>query len=433
MFRNPESNIGRVNRPPTQTGQELAVRSVYAQRNDCTRLTTDSFALPNFTCTIPKEVLFQVLNKLCNTAKTNFVIKQILDAFVNKLLAGKYTFQSKGEPPDHTFEQGYFLRILLAHDRTISGSNRNPKPQSRTHEQGDPGTQLCEIDGFNLPTLFGESEDLTNYEFYIDDFKCSDLFNENGEVYADPLWSSGDHGAMTVRDGHGCLMFLFDVYTVSTLSSLFGPLTVMSAPPTHHQGARPKTKRSTVNVSFACVACKFSDFKTTHSLRRHMIRVHNLACDTLVQGRPFPYVGYAMRRPNARELYDFPQLVFPDGWAVSHREDIDPEAASDRPPFGHRFVGVWSNIKCVPITNVDGTDNVFGRNRTILVDTVAVHKTDKLIDRHVQMMSAGSIGQKRQRESPGFDKNKEFREWIASRCDWRPRSKRLTILQESNI
>jgi len=39
---------------------------------------------------------------------------------------------------------------------------------------------LCEIDSFNLPTLFGESEDLTNYEFDIDDFKYSDLFDENG-------------------------------------------------------------------------------------------------------------------------------------------------------------------------------------------------------------------------------------------------------------
>jgi len=42
---------------------------------------------------------------------------------------------------------------------------------------------------------------------------------------------------------------------------------------------------------------------------------------------------------------------------------------------------------------------------------------DSVIDRHVQMMSAKSIGQKRQRESPGFNRNKEFREWIASHGD----------------
>jgi len=89
MIRNPESNIRRVNPPPTQTGQKLSVRSIYTQRNVCIRLTTGSVVLSNFTCTIPKEVLFQVLDKLCNTAKTNFVIKQLLDDFVNKLIAGR--------------------------------------------------------------------------------------------------------------------------------------------------------------------------------------------------------------------------------------------------------------------------------------------------------------------------------------------------------
>jgi len=106
-------------------------------------------------------------------------------------------------------------------------------------------------------------------------------------------------------------------------------------------------------------------------------------------------------------------MVFPDEWAVSHREDIDPEAVSDRPPFGHRFMGVWPEIKCVPITNADGTDNVFGRNRSVTVDTVAVRKVDHFVDGHLQMMHVRSIGQKRQRESPGFDKNKEFKEWLA--------------------
>jgi len=141
-----------------------------------------------------------------------------------------------------------------------------------------------------------------------------------------------------------------------------------------------------------------------------MIRVHNLACDTLVQGRPFPHVGYLMRTPNARELHYFPRMVFPDEWAVSHREDIDPEAVSDRPPFGHRFVGVWPKIKCVPITNSDGTNNVFRRNRSVTPDTVAVRKSDNLIDGHLQMLRARSIGLKRQRESPRFDRNREFKE-----------------------
>jgi len=148
-------------------------------------------------------------------------------------------------------------------------------------------------------------------------------------------------------------MSLFDVYTVSIVPSVFGLLTVMSAPPSHHRGARPKTIGPPSNLKYACVACQFSNFKTAHSLRRHIFRVQNLACDTLVQRRPFPHVGYVMGRPNARELHDFPRLVFPDGWAVNHRQDVDPVLVSDRPPFGHRFVGIWPDIQCVPITNRD--------------------------------------------------------------------------------
>jgi len=124
-----------------------------------------------------------------------------------------------------------------------------------------------------------------------------------------------------------------------------------------------------------------------------------------------------MRPLNARELYDFPRLVFPDGWAVNHRQDIDPETVSDRPPFGHRFVGVWPDIKCVPITNADGSDNTFGRNRSITVDTVTVRVTNINIERHVQMLKTRSAGQKRQHESPGFDPNRKYREWIASQGD----------------
>jgi len=67
-IRSSESNIGRVNPLPTQSGQELAVKSIHTQRGDCTRLTTDSVVLPYFSCAISKEVLFQVLDKLCETA-----------------------------------------------------------------------------------------------------------------------------------------------------------------------------------------------------------------------------------------------------------------------------------------------------------------------------------------------------------------------------
>jgi len=84
---------------------------------------------------------------------------------------------------------------------------------------------------------------------------------------------------------------VFDVYTVSVIPSPYGLLTVMSAPPFQHRGARPKTTGPPSNVKYARMACEFSDFKTANSIRRHMIRVHNLACDTLVQERSFPHVG----------------------------------------------------------------------------------------------------------------------------------------------
>jgi len=70
---------------------------------------------------------------------------------------------------------------------TSSESKRDYKSKSRPHEQNDLVPQLVDLDGFNLPTLFGEFEDLTNYEFDVDDFKYSDPFDENGEMYADTL------------------------------------------------------------------------------------------------------------------------------------------------------------------------------------------------------------------------------------------------------
>jgi len=121
-----------------------------------------------------------------------------------------------------------------------------------------------------------------------------------------------------------------------------------------------------------------------------------------------------MRKPNARELYDFPRLVFPDGWAVNHRQDIDPEAVSDRPPFDHRFVGVWPDM---PITNTDGTDNIFGRNRAVAIDTITGRATNINIERHIQMLKTRNARQKRHRESPGFDNDFEYRNWIASHGD----------------
>jgi len=162
------------------------------------------------------------------------------------------------------------------------------------YEHGDSNFDVVESNGFNLPTPFGEAEDFTNIGYDSDDFKYSDLFDENGEVHADTLWSSTDPRDILVRDEHGCLMSVFDVYTVTTENSQYGLLTGMSAPHNHHRGDRPKTTATAPQVKYACVACDFSDFKTAHSLRPHMIQVHNISCDTLVQGRPFPRVGHVM-------------------------------------------------------------------------------------------------------------------------------------------
>jgi len=153
-----------------------------------------------------------------------------------------------------------------------------------------------------------------------------------------------------------------------------------------------------------------------------MIRMHNLACDTLVQGRPFPHVGYAMRHPNTRKLYNYPRLIFPDVWAVNHQQDVDPESVSDRPPFGHQFVGVWLNLQCVTITNKDGSDNLFGGNgkkphRSLTVDTIAVRQADHNNDRHLQMLKARITGMKRQNELPGVDASRRYQEWLTSQGD----------------
>jgi len=159
-------------------------------------------------------------------------------------------------------------------------------------------SKIVELDGLNLPTLFNEAEDFTNIGYDSNDFKYSKKINEHGEVLADTFWSPPDPRDMLVRDEHGCLMSVFDVYTVSTIYSPYKLWTEMSAHPTHHRGARPKTTVPTPQVRYACVACSFKDFKTAHSLRRHMIQVHNISCDTLVQGRPFSHIGHVMRRPS---------------------------------------------------------------------------------------------------------------------------------------
>jgi len=169
--------------------------------------------------------------------------------------------------------------------------------ESVLSEQGDLNPRIIELDGFNLPTLFGKSEDFTNNNYDDNDFRFSDLFDEHGEVLADNVWSAPDPRDQLVRDEHLYRMSVFDVYTVTISPSPYALLTEMSAPHYQHRGARPKTTVTAPKVKNACVACDFFDFKTARSFCRHLIQVHNLSCDTIVQGCPFPNTGHVMRRP----------------------------------------------------------------------------------------------------------------------------------------
>jgi len=206
------------------------------------------------------------------------------------------------------------------------------------------------LDTLNLLTLFGEPDDLALSDIDPDVFKFSDLFNENGEIYDDTMWSSPDHGDVLVKDEHGCLLSVFDCDAVSIIQSEYVPLTVMSSRQPPYRGARPKEPLSVPHIRYSCVACDFEDFQSAHSLRRHLVRIHDLGCDTIVKGRPFPHIGYVRRRANACERHDISRTVFPDDWAVTQPMDVDPEAVFDHPPFCHRFVGAWPNIRCVHIS-----------------------------------------------------------------------------------
>jgi len=68
---------------------------------------------------------------------------------------------------------------------------------------------VIESDGFDLPTLFGEDEDFNNIGYDSNDFRYSDLFDENDEVYADTQWSSTDPEDILVRDEFDRLVSVF--------------------------------------------------------------------------------------------------------------------------------------------------------------------------------------------------------------------------------
>jgi len=149
------------------------------------------------------------------------------------LIKGIYVDQNNGKSFDHSHEQGDFLRLILTHDSIILDSQGHTDRRNKDvpPEQGDLASRMTELDGNNLPALFGESEDFTNFSHDDNDFRWSDLFDEHGEVLADTLWSSEDPRDLLVQDEHGCLISVFVVYTVTTSISQYGISTEMSSPP----------------------------------------------------------------------------------------------------------------------------------------------------------------------------------------------------------
>jgi len=258
----------------------------------------------------------------------------MLDDFVRRLIKGMYANQSNGKHSEIVSEHGDVIRVILTRNRFADQPKRknDSRCEDISSEHGDLILAIVELDTFNLLTLFGEHSGVTLIDNDPDIFKVSDLFNENGKIYDDTLWSSPDHGDVVVRNEHGCLLSVFDCDAVAIIQSEYGPLTVMSACQPPHRGARPTEPLSVPRIRYACIACQFDNFQSAHSLRRHLAKIHDLGCDTLVNGRSFPHVGYVMRRANANERHTFPRTVFPNDWADSQREEVDPEPVSDHPP-----------------------------------------------------------------------------------------------------
>jgi len=200
IIKNPTFSVRDHQSSHADLGKEMSVRSVNIQRNDCARLTSGHVVFPISTSPVSKEVLFHVIDKICNAAKTNSIIEQMLDNFIRNSIKDTYFSQNNGKHSDLVSEHGDFIRLILTHDRFTGKPKKSAdcRFEDILSERGDLIPKIIELDGLNLPTLFGKTEDSTNVTYDSDDFKYSDLFDENGDVYADTLWSSPDHGDMLV-------------------------------------------------------------------------------------------------------------------------------------------------------------------------------------------------------------------------------------------
>jgi len=160
MIQDPTSNIDETHSSHAVIGRELSVRSIHTSKSDCTELASSPVILPHFVCSIPKEVLFRVLDNVCNLAKTNCILRSMLNSFVSKLIKGNYNPKNSASP-EFKSERGDFVTLILTHDAIMfkpnekSGSHLKAIP----YEHGDSNFDVVESDGFNLPTLFGEDED----------------------------------------------------------------------------------------------------------------------------------------------------------------------------------------------------------------------------------------------------------------------------------
>jgi len=138
------------------------VRSIHTQKGDCTRVAAGHVVLPTSTSHISKEVLFHAVDKICNDARTNPVIKQMLDNFIRNLIKGVYFSQNNGKHSELISEPGDLIGLILTQGRFTGKIKKNADFRFRntSSEQGDSNSNIIELHGLNLPTFFGESHDL---------------------------------------------------------------------------------------------------------------------------------------------------------------------------------------------------------------------------------------------------------------------------------
>jgi len=142
--------------------------------------------LPTATNPVSKEVLFHVIDNICKAAKNNEIIRQMFDNFIRSLIKGVYASQSNGKHSELVSEHGDLIKLILTGNRFLDQPKRNHdcRFEDISSERGDLIHNVTKLDTFNLLTLFGEPNNLTNIDNDSDDFKYSDFLDDfiNGEI-----------------------------------------------------------------------------------------------------------------------------------------------------------------------------------------------------------------------------------------------------------